>query len=190
MTAAAMTAAVAVALSACGSDEAPRATGKPAAARSADPEAIASARERGFFNESEPPQGDPREEHLEERPCDVVTASQARSAFGVAMRKPKTGQQGPTCIYRTRSGKGFMTLAVLKLDGKQLKPMLEGSEKLKVSGRQAYCGTASMPTLYVPLPADRTLTIGAIPERPRPGADQACDLPREIAAKAIAKLVR
>jgi hypothetical protein len=116
--------------------------------------------------------------------------AQARSAFGAAMRKPKTGRQGPTCIYRTRSGKGFMTLAVQRLDGSQLKSLIKESEKLKVAGRQAYCGATSLSTLYVPLPADRTLTIGAIPEHPQPGADQQCDLARGIAAKAIAKLVR
>jgi hypothetical protein len=94
-------------------------------------------------------------------PCNLVTASQARAIVGAPMLDPVEAAQGPTCIYRSRDGKSFVTVAVQSLDFKKLKRHIRLRQRIDVSSRTAYCGNYGQPMLYVPLSRGRVLSIGA-----------------------------
>jgi hypothetical protein len=94
-------------------------------------------------------------------PCNLVTAAQARAIVGAPMLAPLEAAQGPTCVYRTKDGKSFVTLAVQSFDFNKLKPHVRLRQRVEVSKRTAYCGTYGQPMLYVPLSRGRVLTVAA-----------------------------
>jgi hypothetical protein len=111
-------------------------------------------------------------------PCNLVTPAQASSILGGPIQAPLEAPQGPTCIYRLRSGgKGMVTVAVQTLDLAHAKRQLRGSQRLAVSGRPAYCGAVGQPMLYAGLSDGRVLAIGA-----------PCNVARQFATRAVAQL--
>jgi hypothetical protein len=94
-------------------------------------------------------------------PCNLVSPAQARAIVGKPLQAPVEAPQGPTCIYRTRTGDGFFTLAVQSVKFEQLKRRIRGPQQVSVSSRTAYCGKLGQPMLYVPLSRGRVLSIAA-----------------------------
>ena len=109
-------------------------------------------------------------------PC-LVSRSQARAFLGAPVVAPVEAPQGPTCIYRTQSGKSFVTLAVQSLDIDQLRRELQLPRTLAIADRRAYCGRHGQPMLYVSLSGNRVLSVGA-----------PCAVARRFATTAVARL--
>jgi hypothetical protein len=111
-------------------------------------------------------------------PCNLVTAAQARAIVGAPMLAPTEARQGPTCVYRSRDGRSFVTVAVQSLDfEKKVKPHLKLRRRVAVSSRTAYCGTFGQPMLYVPLSGRRVLAVGA-----------QCAIAKQFASRAVRQL--
>jgi hypothetical protein len=110
-------------------------------------------------------------------PCNLVTEKQARAIVGAPMREPLEAAQGPTCIYRSRDGRSFVTLAVQSVDFARIKPRLRLPRRVTVGDRTAYCGTYGQPMLYVPLSRGRVLSVAA-----------QCAIARRFAARAVRRL--
>ena len=110
-------------------------------------------------------------------PCNLVTKAQAREIVGAELRDPVEAPQGPTCIYRTKTGKGFVTLAVQTVKFKKIRPHLHQARRFKVSDRTAYCGQFGQAVLYVPLSRGRVLSVTA-----------PCPVGRQFAATAVRRL--
>ena len=108
-------------------------------------------------------------------PCNLVTEARAQAIVGAPMQAPLEAPQGPTCIYRTRTGGRFITLAVQNTPVRALRPRLRHARELVVSGRPAYCAGGS--TLFVPLARSRVLAVAA-----------PCSLARRFAAEAVMRL--
>jgi hypothetical protein len=111
------------------------------------------------------------------RPCSLVTRSQAARIIGGPVLEPLQAPQGPTCIYRSRSGKRFVTLAVQTVDFAKLKRQVRNSRRISVSDRPGLCGTVGQPMLYVPLSARRVLSVSA-----------PCGVATRFAATAVSRL--
>jgi hypothetical protein len=153
-----------IALTGCGSDS--ESTNAPKG--SADNPLVAD--QVGAANEGEGADGQaPGYHKLVERqtaapedrftPCNLVTRSQARTILGAPIQQPLEAPQGPTCIYRSRDGKSFVTLAVQQSDIGALKGQMRQREKVDVGSRTAYCGNYGQPMLYVPLPGGNVLSV-------------------------------
>jgi hypothetical protein len=110
-------------------------------------------------------------------PCNLVTERQAQAIVGAAMRDPVEAAQGPTCIYRSRDGRSFVTLAVQALRFDAIRPRLRLRRRVAVAGRTAYCGTYGQPMLYLPLRRGRVPSVAA-----------QCPTPRRFAARAVRQL--
>jgi hypothetical protein len=110
-------------------------------------------------------------------PCNLVTASEAGRIIGDAMQKPVEAPQGPTCVYRTRSGKRLIALAVQTTTFGRIKAQLDKPRITSVAGRAAYCGLYGQPMLYVPLSGGRVLSVSA-----------SCATAKRFAAKALPHL--
>jgi Protein of unknown function (DUF3558) len=110
-------------------------------------------------------------------PCNLVTRPEARAIVGKPLHEPVEAPQGPTCIYRPRAGKALITLAIQDMSFKAIKRRMANLREVAVSDRTAYCGTYGQPVLYVPLDADRLLSVNA-----------ECDVARGFAAKALRHL--
>jgi hypothetical protein len=111
-------------------------------------------------------------------PCNLVTAAQARAILGSAMLEPIEAAQGPTCIYRSRNGRNFVTVAVQSLEFKKaVEPHLKLRHRLAISNRTAYCGTYGQPMLYLPLSGGRVLAVGA-----------QCAVAKQFAIRAVRQL--
>jgi len=106
-----------------------------------------------------------------------VTKAQAGAILGAAMREPFEAPQGPTCIYRTRSGKGFVSVAVQATDIRKLAPRLRLRQRVAVSSRVGYCGTYGQPMLYLPLSRGRVLSVSGH-----------CAVAKRFALKAVRRL--
>jgi hypothetical protein len=107
-------------------------------------------------------------------PCNLVSPSQARAILGGEIQAPLEAPQGPTCIYRTKSGSSFVTVAVQSVKLSQLTRRMHGRRMVSVSERPAYCGVYGQPMLLAELPGDRVLTIGA-----------RCKVAKQFAARAV-----
>jgi hypothetical protein len=94
-------------------------------------------------------------------PCNLVTKAQAHAIVGAPLQDPLEAPQGPTCIYRSRDGKSFVTLAVQTLEFSKLKRQIRKPHTVDVSNRTAYCGTYGQPMLYVPISSGRVLSVAA-----------------------------
>jgi hypothetical protein len=110
-------------------------------------------------------------------PCNLVTAEQARAIVGGPVEAPLEAPQGPTCIYRSRAGDSFVTLAVQSADFDQLSGELQRRERVDVGEGVAYCGNHGQPTLYARVSASRVLAVGA-----------PCAIARQFAARAVQRL--
>jgi hypothetical protein len=110
-------------------------------------------------------------------PCNLVSRAQASSILGAAVVAPVEAPQGPTCIYRSRRGNQFVTLAVQKLDLGRLRKQMHKPQTVAVASHTGYCGTYGQPTLYVGLSRRRVLTVAA-----------PCRVAKGFAARAVARL--
>jgi hypothetical protein len=111
-------------------------------------------------------------------PCNLVSRAQARAILGAPILDPIEADQGPTCVYRSKDGKSFVTLAVQTLDFKKaVKPHMKASHRVAVSDRTGYCGTFGQPMLYVPLSKGRVLSVAAH-----------CTVAKQFAIKAVPHL--
>jgi hypothetical protein len=107
-------------------------------------------------------------------PCNLVSPRQARAILGAEIQAPLEAPQGPTCIYRTKSGSSFVTVAVQSVKLDRAMKHLRDRRMVSVSERPAYCGVYGQPMLYAELPGGRVLTIGA-----------RCTVARKFAAQAV-----
>lgn len=111
------------------------------------------------------------------RPCTLVSRAAAQSLMGTPIIEPVEAPQGPTCIYRTQSGKRFVTLSVQTVSFKKLRAQMRGARRVDVSDKVGYCGRLGQPMLYLPLSAGRVLSISA-----------PCALASRFAAEAVPRL--
>jgi hypothetical protein len=110
-------------------------------------------------------------------PCALVTRAQATSILGVAVQAPLEAPQGPTCIYRSKSGSRFVTIAVQPVDFKQVTKQIRRRQAVDVADRRAYCGLQGQPMLYVSLSRGRVLSVAA-----------PCAVARRFATLGVARL--
>jgi hypothetical protein len=94
-------------------------------------------------------------------PCNLVSERRAAAILGGPVQQPLEAPQGPTCIYRSTSGKSFVTIAVQTTSFAKLRKQLVKPSRVDVRGRAAYCGRLGQPMLYVPLTGSRVLTVTA-----------------------------
>jgi hypothetical protein len=182
-------ASVAIALTACGSSKPAPAPGSPEKPLVAQQTRLGGSAASGRSNEAGgSSEAAPSYDSLVRRqsrhprsrftPCNLVTAEQARAIVGAPMLTPTEATQGPTCIYRSRDGKSFVTLSVQSLDfKKKVKPHLKLRHRVAVSSRTAYCGTFGQPMLYLPLSGGRVLAVGAH-----------CAIAKQFALRAVRQL--
>ena len=176
-------AALAAALSACGDAGQPSAapdvqvgklTGTGAGGRSNEADSGTTPQKPGYKQLLERQSSKPATRFS---PCSLVTRGQAGAILGARVLAPFEAPQGPTCIYRSKSGHAFVTLAVQPLDFDTARRRLRGGAAVDVAGRSAYCGRAGQPTLYVKLPRGRVLSVSAT-----------CSIAQKFAARAVAQL--
>lgn len=110
-------------------------------------------------------------------PCNLVTTAQARAIIGTPVAQPVEAPLGPTCIYRSRDRKAFVTLAVQAVGLSDAARQMRGRRSLKVSGRAAVCGRLDRPMLYVSLAPRRILAVAG-----------PCAMARRFAATAVDRL--
>jgi len=110
-------------------------------------------------------------------PCNLVTKAQAGAIVGAPQQDPLEAPQGPTCIYRSRDGKRFVTLAVQSVAFSKLKHQMHKRQQVSVSNKTAFCGMLGQPILYVPLSGSRVLSVAA-----------PCQVARKFAARAVPRL--
>lgn len=148
--------------------------GTPAGARS-EPTAPESTPEApGYEALVERQRRKPRERFT---PCNLVSEREAQAIVGAPMQAPVEARQGPTCIYRTRTGKGFIALAVQATDFASIKKHMRKLRRVAISDRAGYCGAYGQPMLYVPLGSGRVLAVSA-----------ECDVAKDFALKALQHL--
>jgi len=110
-------------------------------------------------------------------PCDLVSQAQARTILGAPVEQPLEAKQGPTCVYRSRDGNAFVTLAIEDVDFRSVKRLLRTREAVDVGGETAYCGTYGQPMLYMPLSSGRVLSVAG-----------QCATAKRFAARALTQL--
>jgi hypothetical protein len=110
-------------------------------------------------------------------PCNLVTQAQAEAILGTSMVAPLEAPQGPTCIYRSRTGKHFVTLAVQTVDLAKLTREIRRPRRVAVSGGHAYCGMYGQPMLYAALSRRRVLSVSG-----------PCEVAQQFADRAIRRL--
>lgn len=113
-------------------------------------------------------------EHGRTTPCRLVSRAQATSILGAPVVAPLRAPQGPTCIYRTRTGKGFVTVAVQPLDYSALLRHVKRPARTSIARHDAFCGRYGQQMLYAQIARGWVLSIAA-----------PCDVAREFAAKAL-----
>lgn len=181
--------ALAGAASGCGGDEtastaAPGTPGNPLVAEPSEPVAAdgrsneagaaTAGQQPGYEELLDSQSGSPRSSFT---PCNLVSASRAREIVGAALEPPLEAPQGPTCIYRSRDGKHFVTLAVQSLDFGTIKRDMRKGRHVPVADRSGYCGVHGQPVLYVPISGGRVLSVAG-----------PCALAREFATTAVERL--
>lgn len=111
------------------------------------------------------------------RPCSLVPKSTATEVIGTPLLEPVQARQGPTCIYRSRNGKHYVTLMVQRANYSRLAAKVRRRREVTIATRRGVCGTFGGPVLYVPVAARRVLTIGG-----------SCSVATRFAARALASL--
>jgi hypothetical protein len=182
------------AIAACGgSDEAkpkpaPGTPGNPLVARvTADDDAPGSAKASEPSASAAKPDATPGYQQLVKRqakhpqsrftPCSLVTRAEAAAIVGNPVTAPVEAPQGPTCIYRSRNGRDFVTLAVQAADFRALTKPMRKPQHVAVSSRTAVCGVLGQPILYVPAGPRQVLTVTG-----------PCDVAQRFAAKAVPRI--
>jgi hypothetical protein len=94
-------------------------------------------------------------------PCNLVTKAQAQAIMGAQIQDPLEAPQGPTCIYRTRDGRNFITVAVQPVKFATIKRQLADRKAVAIHNRTAYCGRYGQSMLYMPLSGGRVLSVAA-----------------------------
>lgn len=112
-----------------------------------------------------------------ESPCALVTKKQAETIVGAALLDPLEAPQGPTCIYRDRSSKTFVSVAIQEGGFGALWGDIDRLRRVSVADRQAYCGVHGAPMLYLPLAQGRVLSVSA-----------QCAVARRFASTAVPRL--
>jgi hypothetical protein len=110
-------------------------------------------------------------------PCNLVTKSEARAILASPVAQPTEAPLGPTCIYRTRDGRAFVTVALQNVKFSEAGRKLSHARKLKVSGRAAVCGKLDKQVLYVSLAPRRMLSVAG-----------PCAVARKFATTAVGRL--
>jgi hypothetical protein len=187
--------ALACVVGACGGDSSPKpAPGSPENPLEAQlPESAAGSAQPGArVNEAQAPAGhregeQPGYAELVERqtakprtrftPCDLVTPAQARAIVGAPLAAPVEAPQGPTCIYREKSGDDLITLAVQSQRIATFKRLLRRPQQVDVGDKTAFCGKLGQPMLFVGLQGGRVLSVAA-----------PCATARRFAAAAVERL--
>jgi hypothetical protein len=193
---------MAVLLTACGGDSKPKAPAgtpeNPLIGRKTEAAAHGGGSAAGRTNEAAKSQGKagasgsgssdgPGYQKLVERqssnprskftPCNLVTRAQASAILGAPIQQPLEAPQGPTCIYRSKNGASFITVAVQSIDLAKIRPHLRQRRRVEISHRVAYCGRFGQPMLYVALADGRVLSIAG-----------PCDVAKRFATKALRQL--
>jgi hypothetical protein len=109
-------------------------------------------------------------------PCTLVTRQEAEAITGATSVSTQTAPLGPTCIYRPAEG-ATISLAVETVDSGKVLPLMHARKRVRVGGKNAYCGVYGGPRTIVPLAGGRALTISA-----------PCGLGTRFAAKALPRL--
>ena len=110
-------------------------------------------------------------------PCNLVTRAEAKAILGAPIQALLEAPQGPTCVYRSKTSKTFITLAVQPLDFDRLRKQMRRPRPVDVAHRPAYCGVYGQPMLYVSLTRGRVLSVGA-----------PCAVARRFAARGVRRL--
>ena len=112
-------------------------------------------------------------------PCALVTKAQAQASLGTRLLDPLVAPQGPTCIFRDRSGKSFATIALQPVAVDRLRRQTHRLKAVVVADRKAYCGVNGSPVLYLPVAGGRTLSVTA-----------QCEIAKRLASHAVPRLNR
>jgi hypothetical protein len=110
-------------------------------------------------------------------PCSLVTEGEAQTIVGAPLQAPLEAPLGPTCIYRTRTGKSMVAVAVQSAPFSAIKNRIRSPRRIDISGREAFCGKLGQPMLYLPVAQNRVLAVTA-----------RCDVARRFAVKALPRL--
>ncbi len=112
-------------------------------------------------------------------PCTLVSRSEAQAIVGEPVGQAVVAPQGPTCIYNPQGAKSPITLAVESEHFSRIQPQTHLRDRISVTihGHVAYCGVAGSPTLIVPLPAGKFLSVTA-----------PCPIAASFAAKALSRI--
>lgn len=155
-------------LGACGGDEGGQAQKGPPG--SPDNPLVSQAQNDGTDPDA-PAAGQPNYRALVDRqsakpaerssPCAFVTKRQAQQIVGSGLLDPVEAPQGPTCIYRDRGGKTFITVALQDGGFGALRDDVRRLREVSVADRRAYCGVYGAPMLFLPLDRGRVLSVTA-----------------------------
>lgn len=110
-------------------------------------------------------------------PCNLVTKGEARAILASPIAQPTEAPLGPTCIYRSRDGKSFVTVAVQNVKFSEASRKVRHARKLKVADRAAVCGKLDKQVLYVSLAPRRVLSVAG-----------PCTVARKFATSAVGRL--
>jgi hypothetical protein len=94
-------------------------------------------------------------------PCAFVTKAEAERIVGARLLDPVVASQGPTCIYRNRSGQSFTTISIQAQPLERLRRQADRVRTVDVADRKAYCGVRGAPVLYLPLSRGQVLSVAA-----------------------------
>jgi hypothetical protein len=171
-----------VGLTACGSaGETPRAApGTPENPLSATPSSLETGTGesgRPGFKRLVDDQGNAPVRHDRSNPCALVTKADAQAILGARLLDPVVAPQGPTCIFRDRSGQSFATMSLQPVPIERLRRQTRRVKVVTVGDRNAYCGVNGGPVLYLPVADARTLTVIA-----------QCEIAARFARRAAARL--
>jgi hypothetical protein len=171
-------------LTACGSSGEP-AKGPPGSADNPLPakpsslEKVTGESDQPDFKSLVERQRDVPVQHDRSNPCALVTRTQAQAILGGRLLDPVVAPQGPTCIFRDRSGQSFATISLQPVTIERLRRQAHRLKAVSVAGHDAYCGVNGAPVLYLPVAGGRTLTVSA-----------QCEIAMRLAARAVPQLKR
>jgi hypothetical protein len=111
-------------------------------------------------------------------PCQLVTASEARSITAGGVTGITEAPLGPTCIYHSAKAKSpniTMTVEVMKLA--QVTQKLNAKAQFTIKSHPAYCGKLGTAMLFVPLTNGQVLNVVG-----------PCSVARQFASVALGRL--
>lgn len=142
----------------------------------AEPGEPSGAADEGTVGDEALETGGPTQGRPPVDPCTLVTQTEAGKILSVPIARPVKAAQGPTCIYRGRTGGTFVTLAVVARPTPAPKGLRE-RKRVRPAGRAGWCGTRGRPVLDLRVADGRTLTVTA-----------PCDVATRFAARAVRRL--